>query len=100
MHFPITEGFVSWLAIWTRSVSLSCKIRIISSFGEEFVNNITVPSSGIFYLNVSELFYKSGMSKADSAIVQLESSAANLNANLYTHGIYYRTLSVDHLTGG
>jgi hypothetical protein len=100
MHFPATDVYQSWLAVWTLDESVPVKLRFLAANGKEHVLNIEIPPVGVCYLNVSELFLQAAGGPCKHVVVQLESGFANLDANLYTYSSVAKSLSVDHFTGG
>ncbi len=100
MHFPATDAYQAWLAVWTMDEPIPVKLRFLTSKGKEYVSNIDIPPVGVFYLNVSVLFLQHACQPCDHVVLQLESGVANLDANLYTYSLAAKSLSVDHFTGG
>jgi hypothetical protein len=100
MHFPATDAYQAWLAVWTLDDSVPVKLRFLAANGKEHVLNIEIPPVGVCYLNVSALFLQAAGGPCEHVVVQLESGFANLDANLYTYSSTAKSLSVDHFTGG
>jgi hypothetical protein len=76
------------------------KLRFISGDDKEYVINIDIPSAGVYYLNISNIYKETAGVCCANVIVQIESGLANLDANLFTFSKSANSLSVDHFTGG
>lgn len=100
MHFPATDSYEAWLAIWTLDKPVPIKLRFLAANGKEYVLNMDIPPVGVSYLNVSDLFRLLASEPSENVVVQIESGFSNLDANLYTYSSGAKSLSVDHFTGG
>jgi len=100
MHFPATDGYEAWLAIWTLDKPVPIKLRFLAANGKEYVSNMDIPPVGVSYLNASDLFRLHANEPSENVVVQIESGFSNLDANLYTYSSGAKSLSVDHFTGG
>ncbi len=100
MHFPRKKSYKSFLSIWTTDKKIAAKLRFIDNSGNEYVKNIIINPLGIVHYPLDKILDSLKALSEEHFVVQLQSNSANLNANLYTYCKKYKSLSVDHLTGG
>ena len=100
MHFPRKKSYKSFLSIWTTDKKIAAKLRFIDNSGNEYVKNIIINPLGIVHYPLDKILDSLKALSEGHFVVQLQSNSANLNANLYTYCKKYKSLSVDHLTGG
>jgi hypothetical protein len=102
MHFPTGLGFISHLVVFGDGAARKGKIRIITGNKEEIVEAIDIKANGVSRFDLADFLPTDFSNREEIHIAQLESLESNLWGYIYTFKSVdgFKSLSVDHLSGG